>query len=66
MGCIAVINPIGTISGYGAPQMVGLLREATGSHQIPMIAASLFMVAICILGSPSAAAPVLAWTPNRR
>jgi len=68
-GGIAVINSIGNISGYVAPQMVGLLRDATGSYQIPMMVASLFMAAaaICILVSPWAAAtPILARTPNRR
>ena len=57
-GGIAVINSIGNISGYVAPQMVGLLRDATGSYEVPMIVASLFMLAaaICILLSPRAAA----------
>jgi MFS transporter, ACS family, tartrate transporter len=62
-GGIAVINSIGNISGYAAPQMVGLLRDATGSYEIPMIVASLFMLAaaICILLSPRVAArPILA------
>jgi ACS family tartrate transporter-like MFS transporter len=57
-GGIAVINSIGNISGYVAPQTVGLLRDATGSYEIPMVAASAFMLAaaICILLSPRAAA----------
>jgi ACS family tartrate transporter-like MFS transporter len=62
-GGIAVINSIGNISGYVAPQMVGLLRDATGSYGVPMMVASGFMVAaaVCILLSPRAAArPVLA------
>ena len=62
-GGIAVINSIGNISGYVAPQAVGLLRDATGSYEIPMVVASLFMLAaaICILLSPRVAArPVLA------
>jgi len=42
---IAVINSIGNISGYAAPQMVGLLRDITGSYEIPMVVASLFMLA---------------------
>jgi ACS family tartrate transporter-like MFS transporter len=51
---IAVINSIGNISGYAAPQMVGFLRDATGSYQVPMAVASLFMLgaAVCILLSP--------------
>jgi nitrate/nitrite transporter NarK len=36
-GGIAVINSIGNISGYAAPQMVGLLRDGTGSYEIPML-----------------------------
>ena len=53
-GGIAVINSIGNISGYVAPQMVGLLRDATGSYEVPMMVASVFMLAaaVCILLSP--------------
>jgi ACS family tartrate transporter-like MFS transporter len=68
-GGIAVINSIGNISGYAAPQMVGVLRDATGSYEIPMVVASLFMLvaAICILLSPRAAArPILARATTRR
>jgi cyanate permease len=67
-GGIAVINSIGNISGYVAPQMVGLLRDATGSYEIPMMVASLFMAAaaICILVSPRIAArPVFIRTAGR-
>lgn len=68
-GGIAVINSIGNISGYVAPQMVGILRDATGSYEIPMMVASGFMLAaaVCILLSPRAAArPVLARVAARR
>jgi ACS family tartrate transporter-like MFS transporter len=68
-GGIAVINSIGNISGYVAPQMVGLLRDATGSYEVPMLAASLFMLAaaICILLSPRLAArPMLSRAAARR
>ena len=34
---IAVINSVGNIAGYAAPQMVGLLRDSTGSYEIPML-----------------------------
>jgi ACS family tartrate transporter-like MFS transporter len=37
-GGIAAINAIGNISGYAAPQMVGLLRDTTGGYEIPMLA----------------------------
>jgi ACS family tartrate transporter-like MFS transporter len=62
-GGIAVINSLGNISGYVAPQMVGLLRDATGGYKVPMVVASGFMLAaaVCILWSPRAAArPILA------
>ncbi len=36
-GGIAFINSVGNISGYAAPQMVGLLRDATGSYEVPML-----------------------------
>jgi ACS family tartrate transporter-like MFS transporter len=36
-GGIAFINSIGNISGYAAPQMVGLLRDITGSYEAPML-----------------------------
>ena len=36
-GGIAFINSVGNISGYAAPQMVGLLRDSTGSYEIPML-----------------------------
>ena len=68
-GGIAVINSIGNISGYVAPQMVGILRDATGSYEVPMVVASLFMLAaaVCILLSPRVAArPVLARVAARR
>ena len=68
-GGIAVINSIGNISGYVAPQLVGVLRDATGSYEVPMIVASLFMLAaaICILAAPRVASrPVFVrGTPRR-
>ena len=36
-GGIAVINSVGNISGYAAPQLVGLLRDTTGGYEIPML-----------------------------
>ncbi len=36
-GGIAVINSVGNISGYAAPQLVGLLRDLTGNYEIPML-----------------------------
>jgi ACS family tartrate transporter-like MFS transporter len=66
-GGIAVINSIGNISGYVAPQTVGVLRDATGSYEIPMVVASLLMLAaaICILLSPHLAArPIVTRAPR--
>jgi ACS family tartrate transporter-like MFS transporter len=37
-GGIAVINSVGNIAGYAAPQLVGLLRDLTGNYEIPMLA----------------------------
>src|SRR5271165_3879747 len=56
-GGIAAINAIGNISGYLGPQIVGILRDSTGSYEIPMLAVSACMLAaaICILLSPHAA-----------
>jgi cyanate permease len=34
---MALINSIGTSQGYLAPQLTGLLRDATGSYKLPLI-----------------------------
>jgi len=34
---IAAINSVGNISGYLAPQLVGLLRDATGTYAVAML-----------------------------
>jgi MFS transporter, ACS family, tartrate transporter len=36
-GGIAFINSVGNISGYAAPQFVGLLHDYSGSYQMPMM-----------------------------
>ena len=36
-GGIAFINSVGNISGYVAPQITGLLRDATGGYMVPML-----------------------------
>jgi ACS family tartrate transporter-like MFS transporter len=36
-GGIAVINSVGNIAGYAAPQLVGFLRDFTGNYEIPML-----------------------------
>jgi ACS family tartrate transporter-like MFS transporter len=53
-GGIAIINSVGNISGCAAPQMVGLVRDMTGSYEVPMLVASVFMLsaAVCILIAP--------------
>ena len=53
-GGIAIINSIGNISGYVAPQVVGIVRDYTGSYEIPMAIGGLSMLAagICIAISP--------------
>jgi MFS transporter, ACS family, tartrate transporter len=35
---IAFINSVGNISGYAAPQSVGLLHDFSGSYRLPMLA----------------------------
>jgi MFS family permease len=34
---IAFINSVGNISGYAAPQLVGVVHDATGSYRMPML-----------------------------
>ena len=41
---LAAINAIGNISGYAAPQTLGLLRDATGGYEIPMVAVGLVVL----------------------
>ncbi len=36
-GGIAFINSVGNISGYVAPQITGLLRDASGGYTVPML-----------------------------
>ena len=45
-GGIAFINSVGNVSGYVAPQLVGLLRDASGGYQAPMV-----MVGVVVLVS---------------
>ena len=37
-GGIAFINSVGNISGYAAPQFVGVLHDFSGSYRMPMLA----------------------------
>jgi ACS family tartrate transporter-like MFS transporter len=37
-GGIAFINSVGNISGYAAPQFVGLMHDLSGSYRLPMLA----------------------------
>jgi ACS family tartrate transporter-like MFS transporter len=48
-GGIAFINSVGNISGYAAPQMVGLLRDATGSYEVPMLVVGVLVLAAGVL-----------------
>ena len=36
-GGIAFINSIGNISGYVAPQITGVLHDATGGYTVPLL-----------------------------
>ena len=44
-GGIAFINSIGNIAGYVAPQVTGVLRDATGGYMVPMLVAGCVMLA---------------------
>ncbi len=41
---IAVINSFGNLSGYAAPQLVGLLRDRTGNYGAAMLTCAAIMV----------------------
>lgn len=56
---IAAINSIGNISGYAAPQLVGILRDHTGTYGVPLVVVGVMgIIAAVIL--PFAGAPVRA------
>jgi MFS transporter, ACS family, tartrate transporter len=56
---IATINSIGNISGYAAPQLVGILRDATGTYSLAlMVVGVMGVVAAALL--PFAGAPARA------
>jgi MFS transporter, ACS family, tartrate transporter len=48
-GGIAFINSVGNISGYAAPQAVGLLHDFSGSYRMPMLVMGGLVVAAGIL-----------------
>jgi MFS transporter, ACS family, tartrate transporter len=48
-GGIAFINSVGNISGYAAPQFVGLLRDLSGSYRTPMLALGAMVIVAGIL-----------------
>jgi ACS family tartrate transporter-like MFS transporter len=62
-GGLAMINAIGNISGYAAPQMVGLLRDTTGGYQIPMlmVAAVVLLAGVLVPVAARAAEARRAW-----
>jgi MFS transporter, ACS family, tartrate transporter len=43
-GGTAFINSVGNIAGYAAPQTVGLLRDFSGSYEMPMMVMGLMVV----------------------
>ena len=45
---IAVINSFGNLSGYLAPQLVGLLRDRTGNYGAAMLSCGMFMIVAAI------------------
>jgi MFS transporter, ACS family, tartrate transporter len=46
---IAFINSIGNISGYAAPQLVGLLHDVSGSYRMPMFVMGMMVIVAGIL-----------------
>ncbi len=46
---IAVINSVGNLSGYFAPQLVGLLRDHTGNYGAAMLTCGIIMVISAVL-----------------
>jgi nitrate/nitrite transporter NarK len=46
---IAFINSFGNLSGYAAPQLVGLLRDRTGDYGAAMLTCGVIMVASAVL-----------------
>jgi ACS family tartrate transporter-like MFS transporter len=62
---IATINSIGNISGYLAPQLVGVLRDTTGTYALAMfVVGGMVMVAAALL--PFAAATAGGLAPAER
>jgi cyanate permease len=58
-----VINSVGNISGYAAPQLVGLLRDATGNYEIPMLVMGVLVLLAGMLVPLAIRARVEAATP---
>ncbi len=52
-GGIAFINSVGNVSGYVAPQLMGVLHDRTGSYAVPMFVSGGITIAaaVLILGS---------------
>ena len=54
---IAMINSLGNLSGYFAPQLVGVLRDATGSYSMALITVGVMAIVAAVL-LPFAGAPM--------
>ena len=48
-GGIAFINSVVNISGYAAPQLVGLLHDVSGSYRMPMFVMGMIVIVASIL-----------------
>ncbi len=48
-GGIAFINSVGNVSGYAAPQLVGLLRDFSGAYRLPLLVMAGMVTAAGIL-----------------
>ena len=67
-GGIAFINSVGNISGYAAPQMVGLLRDFTGDYEAPMVVLGVlvFLAGVLVPLAARAAETRKSWRPAAR
>ncbi|HEY4169476.1 MAG TPA: MFS transporter [Reyranella sp.] len=48
-GGIALVNSVGNIAGYVAPQVTGLLRDTSGGYTIPMVVTGVVVLAAAVL-----------------
>jgi MFS transporter, ACS family, tartrate transporter len=65
-GGIACINSVGNISGYAAPQLVGLLRDVTGGYKMSMLVMGALVLLAGVLVPLAARAAHAGWSWRSR